>query len=171
MDLTMNIQLRLFYFPSCFPNANMNTYFISTTQPYVCAIFKELVQAPSTSLPIQSPLENLGAPDAICMHITSFVPILGFVKLLSMSKDFYKLTFGMHTISSHLRWMDERYDSLPRLHGNTLQTPWLGIRGTQVKSSVRMEKTQETSKWLFLGNLIPEIESKALNQSSDITFE
>jgi hypothetical protein len=30
-----------------------------------------------------------------------------------------------------------------------------GIRGTQVKSSVRMKKTQESSKWLFLGNLIP----------------
>ena len=25
------------------------------------------------------------------------------------------------------------------------------------------EKMQESSKWLFLGNLIPEIESKALN--------
>ena len=39
----------------------------------------------------------------------------------------------------------------------------LGIRGTQVKSSVRMKKTQDSSKWLFLGNLIPEIESKAPN--------
>jgi hypothetical protein len=39
----------------------------------------------------------------------------------------------------------------------------LGICGTQVKSSVRMKKTQESSKWLFLGNLIPEIESKAPN--------
>ena len=38
-----------------------------------------------------------------------------------------------------------------------------GIRGTQVKSSVRMKKTQESSKWLFLDNLIPEIESKAPN--------
>jgi hypothetical protein len=38
-----------------------------------------------------------------------------------------------------------------------------GIRGTQVKSSVRMKKTQESSKWLFLGNLIPEIDSKAPN--------
>ena len=38
-----------------------------------------------------------------------------------------------------------------------------GIRGTQVKSSVRMKKTQESSKWLFLGNLIPEIESEAPN--------
>ena len=37
------------------------------------------------------------------------------------------------------------------------------IRGTQVKSSVRMKKMQESSKWLFLGNLIPEIESKAPN--------
>ena len=37
------------------------------------------------------------------------------------------------------------------------------IRGTQVKSSMRMKKTQESSKWLFLGNLIPEIESKAPN--------
>ena len=37
------------------------------------------------------------------------------------------------------------------------------IRGTQVKSSVRMKKTQESSKWLFLGNLIPEIDSKAPN--------
>ena len=37
------------------------------------------------------------------------------------------------------------------------------IRGTQVKSSVRMKKTQESSKWLFLDNLIPEIESKAPN--------
>ena len=36
-----------------------------------------------------------------------------------------------------------------------------GIRGTQVKSSIRMKKTQYSSKWLFLGNLIPEIESKA----------
>jgi len=38
-----------------------------------------------------------------------------------------------------------------------------GIRGTQVKSSVRMKKMQESSKCLFLGNLIPEIESKAPN--------
>jgi hypothetical protein len=38
-----------------------------------------------------------------------------------------------------------------------------GIHGTQVKSSVRMKKTQESSKWLFLGNLIPEIESKTPN--------
>ena len=38
-----------------------------------------------------------------------------------------------------------------------------GIRGTQVKSSVRMIKTQESSKWLFLDSLIPEIESKAPN--------
>ena len=38
-----------------------------------------------------------------------------------------------------------------------------GIRGTQVLSSVRMKKTQDSSKWLFLGNLIPEIESKATN--------
>ena len=36
-----------------------------------------------------------------------------------------------------------------------------GIRGTQVKSYVRMKKTQDSSKGLFLGNLIPEIESKA----------
>ena len=28
---------------------------------------------------------------------------------------------------------------------------------------VRMKKTQESSKWLFLDNLIPEIESKAPN--------
>jgi len=33
------------------------------------------------------------------------------------------------------------------------------------------EKTQESSKWLFLGNMIPGIESKAPNQSSDITFK
>ena len=38
-----------------------------------------------------------------------------------------------------------------------------GIRGTQVLSSVRMKKMQESSKWLFLGDLIPEIESKAPN--------
>jgi hypothetical protein len=38
-----------------------------------------------------------------------------------------------------------------------------GIRGTQVKSSMQMKKTQESSKWLFLGNLILEIESKAPN--------
>jgi hypothetical protein len=38
---------------------------------------------------------------------------------------------------------------------------WQGIRGTQVKSSVWMKKMHESSKWLFLGNLIPEIESKA----------
>jgi hypothetical protein len=44
---------------------------------------------------------------------------------------------------------------------DTLNRP--GIHGTQVKSSVRMKKTQESSKWLFLGNLIPEIESKAPN--------
>ena len=37
------------------------------------------------------------------------------------------------------------------------------IRGTQVKSSVWMKKTQDSSNWLFLGNLIPEIESKAPN--------
>ena len=37
------------------------------------------------------------------------------------------------------------------------------IRGTQVKSSVRMKKTQESSKWLFLDNLTPEIKSKAPN--------
>ena len=37
------------------------------------------------------------------------------------------------------------------------------IRGTQVKSSVRMKKTHESSKWLFLDHLIPEIESKAPN--------
>ena len=42
-----------------------------------------------------------------------------------------------------------------------LQRP--GIRSTQVNSSVRMKKTQESSKWLFLDNLIPEIESKAPN--------
>jgi hypothetical protein len=39
----------------------------------------------------------------------------------------------------------------------------LGISGTQVKSSMRMKKTKESSKWLFLGNFIPEIESKAPN--------
>ena len=38
-----------------------------------------------------------------------------------------------------------------------------GIRGTQVKSSMRMKKMQESSKWLFLGNLILEIESKGPN--------
>ena len=38
-----------------------------------------------------------------------------------------------------------------------------GIRSTQLKSSVRMKKTQDSSKWLFLDNLIPEIESKAPN--------
>ena len=38
-----------------------------------------------------------------------------------------------------------------------------GIRGTHLKSSARMKKMQESSKWLFLGNLIPEIESKAPN--------
>ena len=37
------------------------------------------------------------------------------------------------------------------------------IRGTQVKSSVRMKKAQELSKWLILDNLIPKIESKAPN--------
>ena len=37
------------------------------------------------------------------------------------------------------------------------------IRGTQVKSSERMKKTQESSKCLFLDNLTPEIESKAPN--------
>ena len=37
------------------------------------------------------------------------------------------------------------------------------IRGTQVLSSVRMKETQESSKWLFLGNLIPKMESKAPN--------
>ena len=31
-----------------------------------------------------------------------------------------------------------------------------GIRGTQVLTSVRMKKTQESSKWIFLGTLIPE---------------
>ena len=41
--------------------------------------------------------------------------------------------------------------------------PKLGIRGTQVKLSVRMKKTHDSSKWLFLGNLILEIESKAPN--------
>ena len=35
------------------------------------------------------------------------------------------------------------------------------IRGTQVKSSVWMKKAQESSKWIFLDNLIPKIESKA----------
>ena len=40
---------------------------------------------------------------------------------------------------------------------------WPGICGTQVLSSVRMKKTQESSKWLFLGNLIPKIKSKAPN--------
>ena len=39
----------------------------------------------------------------------------------------------------------------------------LGIRGTYLVSSVRMKKTQESSNLLFLGNLIPEIESKAPN--------
>ena len=39
------------------------------------------------------------------------------------------------------------------------------------KSSARMKKTQESSKWLFLDNLTTEIESKAPNYSSDITFE
>ena len=34
-----------------------------------------------------------------------------------------------------------------------------------------MKKTKESSKWLFLGNLIQEIESKAPNRSSDVTFE
>ena len=38
-----------------------------------------------------------------------------------------------------------------------------GIHGTQIKSSVRMKKTHESSKRLFLGNLIPEIKSKAPN--------
>ena len=38
-----------------------------------------------------------------------------------------------------------------------------GICGTQVKSYVRMKKTQQSSKWLFLGNLIPEIDSKGPN--------
>ena len=38
-----------------------------------------------------------------------------------------------------------------------------GIRGTHLKSSVRMKKMQESSNWLFLGNLILEIESKAPN--------
>ena len=38
-----------------------------------------------------------------------------------------------------------------------------GIRGTQVKSSMRMKKTQESSKLLFLDNLIPEIEPEAPN--------
>ena len=37
------------------------------------------------------------------------------------------------------------------------------ICGTQVKSSVRMKKMHVSSKWLFLGDLIPEIESKAPN--------
>ena len=37
------------------------------------------------------------------------------------------------------------------------------IRGTQVFSSVRMKKMHESSKWLFLDNLILEIESKAPN--------
>ena len=38
-----------------------------------------------------------------------------------------------------------------------------GIRGTQVKSSGRMKKTQYSSKLLFLGNVIPEIELEAPN--------
>ena len=37
------------------------------------------------------------------------------------------------------------------------------IHDTQVKSSVRMKKTQKSFKWIFLGNFIPEIESKAPN--------
>ena len=49
--------------------------------------------------------------------------------------------------------------------------PWPGIRGTQVLSSVRMKKIQESYKWLFLGNLNPEIESKASNESSEVTFK
>ena len=40
-------------------------------------------------------------------------------------------------------------------------TIWPGIRGTHLVSSVRMKKTRESSNMLFLGNLIPEIESKA----------
>ena len=46
-----------------------------------------------------------------------------------------------------------------------------GIRGTQVNHLCGWKKMQESSKCLFWGNLIPEIESKVPNESSDITFE
>ena len=54
---------------------------------------------------------------------------------------------------------DPKKDKQPKHDG----TSGGGIRGTHLKPSVRMKKTQDSSKWLFLGNLILEIESKAPN--------
>jgi hypothetical protein len=44
-------------------------------------------------------------------------------------------------------WMYGRFESLEkRLCHSPPALPWPGIRGTQVKPSVRMKKTQESSK-------------------------
>ena len=59
---------------------------------------------------------------------------------------------------------------------NCVQIHDMGVLGQgfvalTLVDEVRMKKTQDSSKWLFWDNLIPEIKSKAPNQFSDITFE
>ena len=48
---------------------------------------------------------------------------------------------------------------------------WAGIVSLTKDHPCGWKNTHESSKLLFLGNLIPEIESRAPNYSSDITFK